>query len=959
MKTIKIYLNEDGSIRDYTQDFVINQYSFQDSLINVYVPTSILDLRNTNTTIEDEDTGATITTINGTDVQMGLIYTNPNGTTRVGDGYLFNFVKSNIIVNNVNYTLFERLMPKEFSLYAGENNYALNVVNVRTINTTLNGETTTESFTTSLITSATYHLYITASANFDTTTEETTDLENIQAQVNGIADDLALKQDKEDSTINVYTDSTHTQTTNNVVEGLNDLNTRVGSNESDLATLKPQVQANTEDIARLENQIICDAIYVGSITANTEPNATTLTNFVISEGFELKAGDIVIWTYQISGATDKSYKCMYGASGWGWYEIPPIESASNGTKGLVTGTWRVDNYNTLVDIVDGKIRGIYVKRYGSPVYDEIATLSTRLYESIANIINGTQSVGNATYATYDESERNNAVKTPISSKYATPSQVASAIQDYALPKIFNDVYYFNFTSGEMVSDYQELPTTTSTNIDLSNIGQSSAISNNLPITDTITITNKTSMNVNLYVDNTNLVNDSIITMAIYAVKNTGNADETFIMMATAKLYHGESLQKVELSGLVSMLGLNELTITPDYHLQIGFFINNEYSNNGSVNLMCYKTLYQSTFLFSLPYGSLQLSEAKKGEKYYVSATASVINNQVVLDIPQNEFDISGFTSTDHIELHITATLTAPDTLSTAITPIYALINGIISSIYSQQINSMILGYFGKAIKSYSRDSANDTITIVFDFDAVYNNSTLSFNAPLTEPVMMIKSSDYTELNINNLLRDDLVYIDRPNNAPYLVDDVHDFTFNGEIYHTGTLYADGEFYANDMSEFNGDTNFYGNNTFEGDSTFEGDVDLEGTLTLGANAKQTIVNLIYPVGSIYMSVNDVNPSTLFGGTWAKLEDRFLLGSGSTYTNGATGGEANHTLTIDEMPSHTHNMNGWQGAQGTGVWLPNAPSAQANVVSTESVQPTGGSQPHNNMPPYLVVNMWKRTA
>lgn len=53
MKTLKIYLNEDGSIRDYTQDFVINQYSFQDSLINVYVPTSILDLRNTNTTIED------------------------------------------------------------------------------------------------------------------------------------------------------------------------------------------------------------------------------------------------------------------------------------------------------------------------------------------------------------------------------------------------------------------------------------------------------------------------------------------------------------------------------------------------------------------------------------------------------------------------------------------------------------------------------------------------------------------------------------------------------------------------------------------------------------------------------------------------------------------------------------------------------------------------------------------
>ena len=100
---------------------------------------------------------------------------------------------------------------------------------------------------------------------------------------------------------------------------------------------------------------------------------------------------------------------------------------------------------------------------------------------------------------------------------------------------------------------------------------------------------------------------------------------------------------------------------------------------------------------------------------------------------------------------------------------------------------------------------------------------------------------------------------------------------------------------------------------------------------------ICNVIYPIGSIYISINNIEPSSLFGGTWEKLEDRFLLASGKTYTNGNIGGEATHKLTIDEMPSHTHTL-----------------EAQPNNLTS-----TGNSQPHNNMPPYLVVNMWKRTA
>ena len=70
-----------------------------------------------------------------------------------------------------------------------------------------------------------------------------------------------------------------------------------------------------------------------------------------------------------------------------------------------------------------------------------------------------------------------------------------------------------------------------------------------------------------------------------------------------------------------------------------------------------------------------------------------------------------------------------------------------------------------------------------------------------------------------------------------------------------------------------------------------------------SRQALVDLIYPVGAIYMSMNSTEPSTLFGGTWEQIEGKFLLGCDSTYTAGSTGGEATHTLVQSEMPAHTH--------------------------------------------------------
>lgn len=125
--------------------------------------------------------------------------------------------------------------------------------------------------------------------------------------------------------------------------------------------------------------------------------------------------------------------------------------------------------------------------------------------------------------------------------------------------------------------------------------------------------------------------------------------------------------------------------------------------------------------------------------------------------------------------------------------------------------------------------------------------------------------------------------------------------------------------------------------------------------------------YPVGSIYMSVNSTDPKTLFGGgTWVQIQGRFLLAASTTYKAGTTGGEATHTLTTAEIPSHYHDE--YLGNDGGSDSAPSDYSGWPNIAYTSSktwwakgskTSQAGGGGAHNNMPPYLAVYVWKRTA
>lgn len=148
------------------------------------------------------------------------------------------------------------------------------------------------------------------------------------------------------------------------------------------------------------------------------------------------------------------------------------------------------------------------------------------------------------------------------------------------------------------------------------------------------------------------------------------------------------------------------------------------------------------------------------------------------------------------------------------------------------------------------------------------------------------------------------------------------------------------------------------------------------TVGSNF---VLDNVYPVGSIYMNVNSTNPGTLFGGTWEQIQGRFLLGMSNGYPAGSHGGEEKHTLTEAEMPSHVgHMLSNFadtcytdRGGDTNSYYINSNNVAGLTKYNNRPWKiedgneiimvgtSRGGGQSHNNMPPYLSVYIWKRTA
>lgn len=499
MNTIKIFLATSGRIADLRKDFPLYQGAYQNKLLNVFVPTSILSPEFRSLSAQGQVTNEYVA---GTAVKIGMTYTDRSGSIKESVSRYMRYLKT-LTYNNVEYALFERKLPKEFTLYAGQGTNApiliINVVNVLT-NSTVDASIAIgsnlsnlvidkDAFETKITTSGTYNFtYSTVStswklgltnvtlANYGITVDgtpnngdiisvrytgapsvlsiatsqtcaldvmpstnldaddtiEPSEFEVVNARLNAIDLELDAKQDRIDGGL---------QTDNkSVVGAINENKGNIDINRENITQNSEDISQNAQEIADLKTIVGTGEDYVGTLTVNSLPTDATLNTFVQNtKGRAPKGNDVVIVVLKVSGDSDKTYKYIYNGTTWGSFGIPPFEEASNGTLGIIEGTYNIGSANnTLIDIVGGQILNIYVKD-GSNVYRNIREYLNTTTSNINKIINGTTSVGVALKAIAD-GLGNNIVNTYLTQ---TAGATKDFVREYALPREFNDTYFID------------------------------------------------------------------------------------------------------------------------------------------------------------------------------------------------------------------------------------------------------------------------------------------------------------------------------------------------------------------------------------------------------------------------------------------------------------------------------------------------------------------------------------
>ena len=562
MNTIKIFLADSGRVADMHKDFPLYQGQFNDKLLNIYVPTSILaphfnvekyigkasgvslptsaflyEFVNTHTlterdpeegdvigyikvqgvsdqefyiytytdgewTSEQVDSLGTVNSVAGTSVKLAVVATERDGKLYQSKNYYMRYLKT-MSCQGVEYALYERKLPKEFTTFVGQGENApimvFNVVDVNNKQDTI----------LSVVTSQTCALDVLPSSDLDQDPEEDTGaFDDLWAQVNTNTSDILDKQNKEDNGLNTESKM--------VVGAINELageyttlngqiatnaaniasNTgRIAQNERDIADIKAEqliqnsnINENASDIADLKAIVGTGENYIGNTLGLWNPNSylelPDIINFINTYVYQTlgrspEGGDVVFYIQQVVGGTDRNYKFIYSGAiseeteepiGWTFYEIPPVESASNTDKGVIQGNYKENDttHKVQVNVINGQIEDVYLVNNsnehvrlgqflngGETVISDMSTQVGTNTQNISiidgkvgllqttqnNILSGTTAVGLASKAEADGLNRN------IATTYLTQNAGVTKTQmrEYALPRTFNDVSYLTST----------------------------------------------------------------------------------------------------------------------------------------------------------------------------------------------------------------------------------------------------------------------------------------------------------------------------------------------------------------------------------------------------------------------------------------------------------------------------------------------------------------------------------
>lgn len=452
MNTIKIYLAESGALAQLQKDFPLYQYQFNNKLLNIFVPTSICAGNFVDENISE-----------GYACQVKMDYMDSQNKQHRTGAFYCRYVKT-LTQNGVEYALFERTLPYAFTLYAGQGvgapTLTITIVNV--------AEHQNAPAVISTISSQECALDVlpsTAVADIDEPTDPDV-ITELEAKMTNIISQLALKQNIafDNATITNIQDILDNEANfpAEVMQCIHSIvlsGTAPTSVEPSLIDLFQRTHVNIENNlsqdGRMDNMqaqinAIAQAQVVGirvigtKSATNTLPTNAELDQFRLDRGYtDATNGDIIYINLTITGGTDKFYIATYNTETELWTETEAqfLENASNSDKGIVKGTAldQTDHTKILFDVQNGVI-------VDALAYRNNAWVSIRDYfNTINGIMDGTIAVPKAT----GDAQGNN-----IQTTYQTKVDGASKeyVQEYAMPKIVNDVYYMDFTNAELVGE---------------------------------------------------------------------------------------------------------------------------------------------------------------------------------------------------------------------------------------------------------------------------------------------------------------------------------------------------------------------------------------------------------------------------------------------------------------------------------------------------------------------------
>lgn len=876
MNTINIYLKESGSVARLEKNFAMFVGAYQNKLVDVFVPKSIL-YSNEQSTFANA-------------VKVGALLTATNGSQITTDSYYLNYLRDDVYFDydtneTVECSVFERLLPKEFTVYPGNQQIVTNVVSID--NTDAQNPKLLQ-----VVTSQVCELVVQNSSYID---------------------------NEEQPTVSQY----------------DELDSRITNNEEQIADIKASYSM-AED-------------YIGKLTGITLPTSQQLTDYVEQvEARQPKNGDTIIFVLQVSGETDKNYKYIYTTNGWESWEIPPVEQASNGSLGLVEGTYSVgSSANTLVDIQDGQIVNIFV-------LDNNGT-----YRNLRDFINLNETNIKDlqdTRATYDY------------------------VKDYSMPRLFNDVYFIG------AEGYQDtVPTTPESGVQFTKvtnaIGDFELFQLELEPNFDYELASKNGYNNNIFVS-ANV--DCMAQFRLTTEYKKGNADWQYLNVEISNdiTFMAGNVQKIIFNSPFSYLGENVINLT-----------------NGDKIRQTFEVVTQES----------------------IQTTFSVYSNEVyssIFYLTSQSYTSSGGGggSSNYNDLQNKPSLNTDN--STSLLP--SANETLVGSIALHKISKT--GALADAIQDATHRTVTDTEKQVWnnksDFNGSFNNLT-DVPQATTSQAGIIEIATDTEAE-NGTVQTKAVNPKQLKTAINGLGSV--FTLKGSVQSVSNLPTTGNqigdvWYVVDESVGyiwlnDGTTNKWEQlglpidlstyiqfsdvinvltstasdkplSAYQGKVLYDYYVSLNSvvlkkpssnpfeTEIVGVNSsnsqvmitKKELFLLTHPVNSYYITEEAESPVDLYGGGWLQIQGKFLLGAdGSIYNVGdADGGEATHTLTVNEMPSHNHGLSGGTASNGGSAYnvlLYMKTSDWANHTGI-NMGYTGGSQPHNNMPPYHIVNIWKRIS